>query len=143
MPIHLRYDKVIRAIAPGIKRVYSICLTTEAAYLIRTGKLSALKYYRRDPETQHLVATEETRREVKELQVNESRLDTTELAELARLKDNYVVRLEAIEEVELKAGKYGPEMWLVVTGSEHHLFFPFASWDEAQTLQRALSKWIK
>jgi hypothetical protein len=29
-----------------------------------------------------------------------------------------------------------------VTGSEHHLFFPFATQDEVEAFQRALSKWL-
>ncbi len=141
--MNLRFDKVIRVIAPGFKRVYSICVTDNNAYLIQTGKASALKYFRRDPGTQQIIVAGETDRAVKELQANESRLDTTPLGELAKIRDNYLIRLAALEEVELKSSKNGPEMWLVVTGSEHHLFFPLASWDEAQTLQRALSKWIK
>jgi hypothetical protein len=140
--MNLRCDKVIRVIAPGIKRVYSICLTDDAAYLIQTGKVGALNHYRRDSGTSHVVAIPDNR-DVRELQANESRIDMTSLDELVKIRDNYLVRLEAIEEVELKSSKNGPEMWLVVTGSEHHLFFPLATWDEVQTLQRALSKWAK
>ena len=61
---------------------------------------------------------------------------------MVKLKDNYLIRLEAIEDVELKPGKSEPEMWIGVTGSEHHLFFPFATFDEVQVLQRALGKWL-
>ena len=141
--MNLRCDKVVRVVAPGIKRVYSIAVTGDAAYLIHTGKVGALKHYRRQPDAPQLVAVAAADRDVRELQTNEGHIDVIPLDELAKIKDNYLIRLEAIEEVELKSGKNGPEMWLVVTGSEHHLFFPFASWEEAQALQRALSKWIK
>ncbi len=141
--MNLRCDKVVRVIAPGRKRLYSICLAADNAYLVQTGKVSALKQYRRDPGTQQIVVAAENNRDVREVQANESRIDTVPLDELIKIKDNYLVRLEAIEEVELKVSRNGPEMWLVVTGSEHHLFFPLASWEEAQAVQRALSIWIK
>ena len=141
--MNLRCDKVIRIIAPGRKRLYSICVTSDHAYLIQTGKVGALKHYRRASGAQSIAVNADTNRDVRELQANEDRLAALPLDELATIKDNYLIRLEAIEEVELKSSKNGPEMWLVVTGSEHHLFLPMASWDEAQALKRALSKWIK
>ena len=55
-------------------------------------------------------------------------------------RDNYRVRLDAIEDVAIKAGK-SPEMLIKVTGSDHYLVFPFATFDAVQTLQRALNEW--
>ena len=55
-------------------------------------------------------------------------------------RDNYRVRLDAIEDVAIKAGK-SPEMLIKVTGSDHYLVFPFATFDAVQTLQRALNGW--
>jgi hypothetical protein len=79
---------------------------------------------------------------VQEVRANEGRIAAQSLDELAQLRDNYFIRLEAIEDVEVRPLKKDPEMWIGVTGSEHHLFFPFASLDEVQTFQRALSKWL-
>jgi hypothetical protein len=81
-------------------------------------------------------------RGVRDLQANEGRIDSQPLDALVKIKDNYFIRLEAIEDVELRPTRQEPEMWVGVTGSEHHLFFPFATEAEVQTLQRALSKWL-
>jgi len=137
----IRLDKVVRVVALGVKRAYSLVLTDDGLYLIQTGHAGALKHYRLDDNRQ-LAIDRPDDRGVKDLQANESRIDTVPLDELAQLKDNYFIRLEAIEDVELRPGKKEPEMWIGVTGSEHHLFFPFATADEVQAFQRALSKWI-
>ncbi len=137
----LRLDKVVRIVAPGVKRVYSLVLTDDGLYLIQTGHAGALKHYRLNNNRQLVVARPDDRG-VKDLQANESRIDATPLYELAKIKDNYLIRLEAIEDVELRPGKKEPEVWIGVTGSEHHLFFPFASEEEVQAFQRALSKWL-
>ena len=137
----LRLDKVVRVVALGVKRVYSLVLTDDGLHLIQTGHAGALKHYRLDDNRQlHIDRPED--RGVIELEANESRIDTVPLDELAQLKDNYFVRLEAIEDVELPPNKKEPEMWIGVTGSEHHLFFPFATIEEVEAFQRALSKWI-
>jgi hypothetical protein len=141
MLMALRFDKVIRVVALGVRRVYSLVLTAEGVYLIQTGPGGALKHYRRDEQGQ-VVATRSDGRGVREVQAREGQIDLTALDELVKLKDNYYIRLEAIEDVELKPGRPEPEMWIGVTGSEHHLFFPFASEDEVEVLQRALSKWL-
>jgi hypothetical protein len=137
----LRFDKMIRVVAPGVRRVYSLALTDAGLYLIQTGSSGMLKYYRRD-EQDRVTTTRSDDRRVRELQARESQIDPAALDELVKLKDNYFIRLEAIEDVELKPGKREPEMWIGVTGSEHHLFFPFATYDEVEVLQRALSKWL-
>ncbi len=137
--MRLRLDKVVRVVAVGVKRVYSLVLTDEGLYLIQTGRAGALKHYRLD-EARQLLTERPDDRGVKEVQANERRLDTQSLDELAQLKDNYFVRLEAIEDVELRPLKKDPEMWIGVTGSEHHLFFPLSSYEEVQTFQRALNK---
>ena len=138
--MELRFDKVSRVVALGVRRAYSLVLTAEGLYLIQTGTAGALKHYRRDEHGQ--VAARSTDRGVQALQARESQIDPAILDELVKLKDNYLIRLDAIEDVELKPGKAEPEMWIGVTGSEHHLFFPFATFDEVQVLQRALSKWL-
>jgi hypothetical protein len=137
----LRFDKVIRVVALGVRRVYSLVLTDDGLYLIQTGHVGALKHYRRD-EQGRVVAVRLDERRVQDLIGRETQIEPGALDELAKIKDNYRIQLEAIEDVELKPGKREPDMWIGVTGSEHHLFFPFASYDEVQTLQRALSKWL-
>ena len=137
----LRLDKVVRVVAPGVKRAYSLVLTDEGLYLIQTGPAGTLKHYRLDANRQLLIDRPDDR-SVAEVQANEGRIDTMPLDELARLKDNYFIRLEAIEDVELRPKKKEPEMWIGVTGSEHHLFFPFAPEEEVQAFQRALGKWL-
>ncbi len=139
--MRLRLDKVVRVVAPGVKRVYSLVLTDDALYLIQTGHAGTLKHYRL-AEGRSLAIVRADDRGVRELQANEGRIDSQPLDELVKIKDNYFIRLEAIEDVELRPNKKEPEMWIGVTGSEHHLFFPFAAEDEVQTFQRALSKWI-
>ena len=137
----LRLDKVVRVVAVGVKRVYSLVLTDDGLYLIQTGHAGTLKHYRLDANRQ-LQIDRSGDRGVIELQANESRIETVPLDELARLKDNYLIRFEAIEDVELRPTKQPPEMWIGVTGSEHHLFFPLAAEEDVQAFQRALSKWI-
>jgi hypothetical protein len=137
----LRLDKVVRVVAPGVKRAYSLVLADDGLYLIQTGRAGALKHYRLD-DHRRLQIDRPADRGVVELQANESRIDTMPLDELAQLKDNYFIRLEALEDVELRPNKKEPEMWIGVTGSEHHLFFPFAAEEDVQAFQRALSKWI-
>jgi len=139
--MRLRLDKVVRVVALGVKRVYSLVLTDDGLYVIQTGHPGALKHYRRDDD-RHFVIDRPDDRGVRELQASESRIDTAPLDELTKIKDNYFIRLEAIEDVELRPNKKEPEMWIGVTGSEHHLFFPFATEEEVQAFQRALSKWI-
>jgi hypothetical protein len=141
MLMGLRFDKVIRVVALGVRRVYSLVLTDDGLYLIQTGHIKTLKHYRRDEQGQ-VVATRADDRGVQDLQARESQIDPATLDGLAKIKDNYFIRLEAIEDVELKPGKTEPDMWIGVTGSEHHLFFPLASYEEVETLQRALSKWL-
>ena len=139
--MRLRLDKVVRVVALGVKRVYSLVLTDDGLYLIQTGHAGTLRHYRLD-DNRRLVIDRPDDHGVKDLQANESRIDTAPLDELAKIKDNYFIRLEAIEDVELRPRKKEPEMWIGVTGSEHHLFFPFASEEEVQAFQRALSKWL-
>ncbi len=139
--MRLRLDKVVRVVALGVKRVYSLVLTDDGLYLIQTGHARALRHYRLD-DNRRLIVDRADDRGVKDLQANESRIDATPLDELVKIKDNYFIRLEAIEEVELRPEKNEPEMWIGVTGSEHHLFFPFATEGEVQAFQRALGKWL-
>jgi hypothetical protein len=139
--MRLRLDKVVRVVALGVKRVYSLVLTDGGLYLIQTGHAGALKHYRLDDHRQPVLDRPDDHG-VKDLQANESRIDTTPLDELVKIKDNYFIRLEAIEDVELRPNKKEPEMWIGVTGSEHHLFFPFATEEEVQAFQQALSKWL-
>ncbi len=120
----LRFDKVIRVVALGVRRVYSLVLTDDGLYLIQTGTSGALKHYRRDEQGQ-VVATRSADRSIQAVQARESQIDPATLDEWVKLKGNYFIRLEAIEDVELKPGKREPELWIGVTGSEHHLFFPF------------------
>ena len=139
--MQLRLDKVVRVVALGVKRVYSLVLTDDGLYLIQTGRTGALKHYRLNDNRQ-LVIDRPDDGSVRDVQGNESRIDTMPLDVLAQMKDNYFIRLEAIEDVELRPNLKEPEMWIGVTGSEHHLFFPFAAPEEVQTFQRALSRWI-
>lgn len=137
----LRLDKVVRVVALGVKRVYSLVLADDGLYLIQTGHMSALKHIQLGVDRQMVIGRPDDR-SVQDLQSNESRIDATPLGELAKIKSNYFIRLEAIEDVELRPNKKEPEMWIGVTGSEHHLFFPYATEEEVQAFQRALSKEI-
>jgi hypothetical protein len=139
--MNLRLDKVVRAVALGVKRVYSLVLTDEGLYLIQTGQVGALKHYRMVEGRQAPIDRTDDR-SVKELEANEGRIATVPLDELVKIKDNYFIRLEAIEDVELRTNRPQPEMWIGVTGSEHHLFFPLAAEEEVQAFQRALSQWL-
>jgi hypothetical protein len=137
----LRLDKVVRVVALGVKRVYSLVLADDGLYLIQTGHMGALKHIRLDDGRQ-LVIDRPDDRGVRDLQANESRIGTAPLDDLAKIKGNYFIRLEAIEDVELRPNKKEPEMWIGVTGSEHHLFFPYAAEEEVRAFERALSKEI-
>jgi hypothetical protein len=137
----LRLDKVVRVVALGVKRVYSLVLTDEGLYLIQTGHVGALKHYRLDDHCRLMIDRADDPG-VRDLQAGENRIEAMPLDELAAIKDNYFIRLEAIEDVELRSNKKEPEMWIGVTGSEHHLFFPFATEEDVQAFQRALNKWI-
>ena len=138
--MNLRFDKVIRSVSLGRRKVYSLVLNDDGLYLIRTGGVGALKHYRLDAALNQITTDNANHRGVKELQQNESRIDAAPLADLLKESDNYLVRLEAIEDVRIKAGQ-SPEMLIELTGSDHYLVFPFASLEEVQTLQRALNKW--
>jgi hypothetical protein len=139
--MNLRFDKVIRSVGFGLRKVYSLVLNDEALYLIKTGSVGALKQFRWDVDARRVVTGSPTDRGVKELLANEAAIDTMPIDVLQQVDhDHYRVRLDAIEDVAIKQGK-SPEMLIKVTGSDHYLTFPFASFDDVQTLQRALSKW--
>lgn len=144
--MQLRFDKIIRSVGFGFRRVYSLVLDDEALYLIRTGSVGALKHFQLNADQQVAVVGPTTGgpitdRGVKELLANEAAIDTTPIDVLQQAdRDSYRVRLEAIEDVAIKPGK-SPEMLIKLTGSDHYLVFPFATFDDVQTLQRALNKW--
>jgi hypothetical protein len=139
--MNLRFDKVIRSAGFGFRKVYSLVLDEEGLYLIRTGRAGTLKHFRLDPASHQAVTDHTADRGVKELQANEARIDTTPLDELLNAdRDSYWVRLEAIEDVEVRAARQ-PAMALKLSGSDHYLSFPFATLEEVQALQRALNKW--
>jgi hypothetical protein len=139
--MQLRLDKVVRVVALGVKRIYSLVLTDDGLYLIQTGRGGALKHYRMDDNRQ-LVVDRPDDRDVKHVLTNERQIDTLPLDTLAQIKDNYFIRLEAIEDVELRPNRKEPEMWIGVTGSEHHFFFPLTAEEDVQAFQRALNKKI-
>ena len=138
----LRFDKVVRVAAPGLHRAYSLVLTDEGLYLIRTGSARALKHYRREV-NDAVTPARPPDAAMRDLQAQEDRIAITPLGDLAREKDNYLVRLEAVDDLEVRSSKREPELWIGVTGSEHHLIFPFATLEEVRTLERALGKWLK
>lgn len=139
--MNLRFDKVIRSVGLGIRKVYSLVLTDDAVYLIKTGSPGALKQFQRAADQPVALIGPNTDRGVKELLASEAAIDTTPIETLQLAdRDSYRIRLEAIEDVTIKASK-SPEMLIKLTGSDHHLVFPFATQDEVQTLQRALNKW--
>lgn len=139
--MNLRFDKVIRSVGFGLRKVYSLVLTADALYLIKTGAVSALKHFQRTADQPVTVIGSQADRGVKEILTNEAAIDTTPIETLQPTdRDHYRIRLEAIEEVAIKPGK-APEMLIKLTGSDHYLVFPFATLDEVQTLQRALNKW--
>lgn len=139
--MNLRFDKVIRSVGFGFRKVYSLVLDNEALYLIKTGSVGALKHFQRSADQPVAVVGPITDRGVKELLANEAAIDATPIETLQQTDhDHYRIRLEAIEDVAIKPGK-SPEMLIKLTGSDHYLVFPFATFDEVQTLQRALNKW--
>jgi hypothetical protein len=138
----LRLDKVVRVAAPGLHRACSLVLTEAGLYVLRTGSARALKHYRRAA-TGAATPTRPLDAAMRDLQAQEDQIAITPLDELARQKDNYFIRLEAVDDLEVRSGKRDPELWIGVTGSEHHLIFPFATLEEVQTLERALGKWLK
>ncbi len=139
--MNLRFDKVIRSVGFGLRKVYSLVLTDDAVYLIKTGSPGALKHFQRSADQPVTVIGSQADRGVKEILANEAAIDTTPIETLQPTdRDHYRIRLEAIEEVAIKSGK-APEMLIKLTGSDHYLVFPFATFDEVQTLQRALNKW--
>jgi len=139
--MNLRFDKVIRSVGLGLRKVYSLVLTDDALYLIKTGVVGALKHFQRTADQPVVLIGPQTDRGVKEILTNEAAIDTTPIETLQPTdRDHYRIRLEAIEEVAIKPGK-APEMLIKLTGSDHYLVFPFATFDEVQTLQRALNKW--
>jgi len=138
--MNLRFDKVIRAVGFGFRKVYSLVLDDDGLYLIRTGGVGALKHFARNADGQ-IVARTPTDRGVKEIEQNEARLNALPLPELlAADRECYRVRLEAIEEVIVEDGP-PPQMAIKLTGSNHFLKFPYATPAEVQTLQRALDQW--
>ncbi len=144
--MNLRFDKVIRSVGFGFRKVYSLILDDDALYLIKTGPVGALKHFQLNADHQPAVVGPTssgpiTDRGVTELLANEAAIDTTPIEALhQRDRDNYRLRLEAIEDVAIKPGQ-SPSMLIKLTGSDHFLVFPFATFDEVQTLQRALNKW--
>lgn len=128
--MNLRYDKVTRAVGFGRRKVYSVIATDDGVYLIRTGSVGALKHLTANPADKG----------VQEIAAHEARLADTPLPDLLRDRESYFVRLEAIEDVDVKDSQ-PPEMLIKVTGSDHHLAFPYASFADVQALQRALNKW--
>lgn len=139
--MNLRFDKVIRSVALGVRKVYSLVLAEDAVYLIKTGSIGALKHFQRAADQPVALVGPQTDRGVKELLANEAAIDATPIETLQQTdRDSYRIRLEAIEDVAIKQGK-SPEMLIKLTGSDHYLVFPFATFDEVHTLQRALNKW--
>ena len=137
--MNLRIDKVVRSVGLGFRQVYSLVLTDAGLYILHTGELRALKHYRLDTALNQLVADRVADRFVKQLQAQEARIDSTPLDDLVNESGSYLVRLDAIEEIELRAGR-SPALMVHVTGSDHHLVFPFTPLEQVETLQRALSK---
>jgi hypothetical protein len=139
--MNLRFDKVIRSVGFGFRKVYSLVLNDDALYLIKTGSVGALKHFQLNADHQPAAVTPIGDRGVTDLLANEAAIDTTPIDTLhQRDRDNYRLRLEAIEDVAIKPGQ-SPSMLIKLTGSDHFLVFPFATFDEVQTLQRALNKW--
>jgi hypothetical protein len=143
--MNLRFDKVIRSVGFGLRKVYSLVLNDDALYLIKTGSVGALKHFQLNADQQVVVGAAAggpiTDRGVKALLANEAAIDTTPIEALQQTDhDHYRIRLEAIEDVAIRQGK-SPEMLIKLTGSDHFLVFPFATFDDVQTLQRALNKW--
>ena len=137
--MNTRIDKVIRSMGFGFQKVYSLVLSDTGLYIIYTGQVGALKHYRVDETSNQVVTAASMDRSVNQLQANEARLDSTPLDDLLSERDNYLVRLEAIEAVVVKSTPR-PQMIVKVTGSDHRFIFPFAPLDQVQTLQRALNK---
>jgi hypothetical protein len=134
--MNLRIDKVVRFAGFGVRRVYSLIVSAENLYLIRTGNFKALKYYRVDPQTQQAITDRSADRSITEIQSNEAKNDLVPLDQLIG-GDNYQLRLSAIEDVKLQAGT-SPILILKLTGSDHRLMFPFTPIEQVQTLRRAL-----
>ena len=134
--MNLRIDKVVRFTGFGVRRIYSLILSDESLYLIRTGNFGALKHYRIDNLTRQVITDRPDERSIKEIQANEAAIDSTPLDQLIG-GDNYLIRLTAIEDVTIQEGT-APILILKLTGSDHRLLFPFTPIEQVQTLRRTL-----
>ena len=124
--MNLRFDKVIRSVGFGFRKVYSLVLNDDALYLIKTGSVGALKHFQLNADRQPAVVGSIADRGVKEILASEAAIDTTSIDTLQQSdRDHYRIRLEAIEDVSIKPGK-SPSMLIKLTGSDHFLVFPFA-----------------
>ena len=138
--MNLRIDKVVRSVGPGFRKVYSLVLTDAGLYILLTGGVGALKRCRLDVVLNQVIVDNAADRSLKRLQANEARIDSMPLDDLVNESGSYLVRLDAIEAVEIRAGQ-APALIVHVTGSDHHLVFPLTPLDQIETLQRALSNW--
>ena len=138
----IRIDKVIRRMGLGFRKVYSLVLTDRALYIIQTGSAGTLKHYWFDERLNRAVTEQLDRRDVKQLETQEARLDSIPLDELAHESNNFLVRLEAIEDVLVRPTRW-PEMIVKVTGSDHRFVFPLLPLDQVQAFANALNKWNK
>ena len=138
--MNLRIDKVVRSTGFGFRKVYSLVLDDAGLYLIHTGSTGALKRFRFDRDLDRAVADANPDRSVAELQANEARIGPARLGDLLSERDNYFVRLEAIEDVVVWPGP-PPRMQIKVSGSDHRLAFPLTPLEQVEGLQRALNKW--
>jgi hypothetical protein len=134
--MNLRIDKIVRFTGFGVRRVYSLILSDENLYLVRTGNFGALKNYRVDHLTRQVTTDRPEDKSIKEIQANEARIDSTPIDQLIG-GDNYLIRLNAIEEVKIQEGT-APILILKLTGSDHRLMFPFTPIEQVHTLRRTL-----
>jgi autonomous glycyl radical cofactor GrcA len=138
--MNIRLDKVIRRMGLGFHKAYSLVLTDRALYLIQTGSAGTLKHYHYDQQLKRVVTERSDRSDVQKLEASEARLTASPLDNLVRESNNFLVRLEAIEDVIVRPTNW-PELIVKVTGSDHRLVFPLTPLDQVQTFARALKNW--
>lgn len=137
--MQMRLDKVTRMLSLGFKKVYSLVLSDQGLYIIRTGNVGALAHYKVGGVLDQAIVSGITNAFARELEAGETRLSNTPLDQLAKEKDNVFVALSEIRNVEVKPGKT-LEMKLKTLKGDFALVFTHTPAEQVQELERALKQ---
>lgn len=137
--MEMRLDKVTRMLSLGFKKVYSLVLSDQGLYIIRTGNVGALAHYQVGGVLNQAIVGGITNAFVKELEAGEKRLSSTPLDQLVKEKDNAFVALSEIQSVAVKPGKT-IEMKLKTSKGDFTFVFTHTPAEQVQALERALKQ---